>query len=47
MKLNEQTWFTYGNRSNKFLLENYGFSYADNIYDSYQFFVKMDMNLEE
>ena len=33
----EQVYYHYGNRSNRFLLQNYGFCYADNIYDSYEF----------
>ena len=38
----DQVYYCYGNRSNKFLLINYGFCYADNKYDSYEILVKKE-----
>ncbi len=35
---------TYGNRSNQFLLQNYGFTLLDNFYDSYTFNINMDID---
>lgn len=37
----EQAYYCYGNRSNKFLLANYGFSFLGNRYDSYSCRMKM------
>lgn len=34
MQPGEQAWYCYGNRSNKFLLINYGFCFAGNRLDS-------------
>lgn len=33
----EQAYYCYGHRSNKFLLVNYGFCFADNNYESFMF----------
>lgn len=41
----EQAYYCYGNRSNKFLLMNYGFCFKDNANDSYAVRMKMDINL--
>jgi hypothetical protein len=40
----EQAFYCYGNRSNKFLLKNYGFCYMGNRYDSYVVKLKMNVN---
>jgi hypothetical protein len=47
LKKGEQAWNCYGNRSNRFLLLNYGFCFANNRYDSYSFKVKMDLDLND
>lgn len=47
MKTGEQAWNCYGNRSNKFLLVNYGFCFADNRYDSFSFKLKMDVDMND
>ena len=39
----EQVFYCYGNRTNKFLLVNYGFCFPGNKYDSYEFPLRMDM----
>lgn len=39
----EQAYYHYGNRSNKFLLLNYGFCFAENKYNSYAFKLKLDL----
>lgn len=43
----EQAYYCYGNRSNKFLLLNYGFCFPDNTNDSYSVRLKMNINLQE
>lgn len=43
----EQAYYCYGNRCNKFLLNNYGFAYIGNRYDSYSLRMKMRLNLDE
>lgn len=43
----EQAYYCYGNRSNKFLLMNYGFCFPDNRNDSYSLRLKMDIDLKE
>ena len=47
MKAGTQAWNCYGNRSNIFLLVNYGFCFQDNLYDSYKFMVKLDSNFKD
>lgn len=47
MRQGSQAWNSYGNRTNLFLLENYGFCFKDNLYDSYEFNVRMDVETEE
>jgi len=42
MPKGSQAWNCYGNRTNVFLLVNYGFCFKDNLYDS----VKMQMRLD-
>ena len=46
MKQGTQAWNSYGNRTNLFLLENYGFCFKDNLYDSFEFHVRMDVDTE-
>lgn len=36
MKKGTQAWNCYGNRNNRFLLVNYGFCFANNLYDSFE-----------
>ena len=43
----EQAFYCYGNRSNKFLLLNYGFCFLGNRYDSYSVHLKMSLNMKE
>ena len=38
-----QAWYCYGKRTNKVLLENYGFCFKDNLYDSVKCFLKLDI----
>jgi len=42
----DEAFYCYGNRTNKFLLLNYGFAFADNKVDSLQFGVKMDQEVQ-
>ena len=44
MKAGTQAWNCYGNRSNIFLLVNYGFCFQDNLYDSFKFMVRLDID---
>ena len=41
----EQCFYCYGNRSNHYLLINYGFCFANNRYDSMKINLKMDVDL--
>ena len=41
----EQAYYCYGCRSNKDLLTNYGFCFADNRYDSYSIMLKMKVDI--
>lgn len=43
MEKGTQAWNCYGNRSNIFLLMNYGFCFPDNLYDSLRFMVRLDL----
>ena len=43
----QQCWYSYGSRTNDFLLCNYGFSVRNNHFDSYKFFLQMDVNFQE
>ena len=43
-KKGTQAWNCYGDRSNIFLLMNYGFCFEDNLYDSFKFMVRLDLN---
>ena len=40
----DQVFYCYGNRSNKFLLINYGFVFPGNRYDSYEVPLRMDVS---
>ena len=39
----DQLFYCYGNRTNKFLLLNYGFCFPGNNYDSFEFPIRMDV----
>lgn len=39
----EQVYYCYGNRTNKFLLVNYGFCFPNNTYDSYEIPLRLDV----
>ena len=39
----EQVFYCYGNRTNKFLLLNYGFCFPGNNYDSFEFPMRLDV----
>ena len=40
----DQLFYCYGNRTNKFLLLNYGFCFPGNKYDSYEFPLRPDVS---
>ena len=46
-KPGEQVFNSYGVRSNQYLLCYYGFCFEDNLYDSYAFNVRMDVNTKD
>jgi len=41
----DQVYYCYGNRSNKYLLINYGFCFPGNRYSSYRLNLRMDCDL--
>lgn len=43
MKKGEQAFISYGGRTNFFLLQSYGFCFVDNYYESFKFYVKLDL----
>jgi len=43
----DQIFYCYGNRTNKFLLLNYGFCFPGNKYDSYEFPLRLDVPVGE
>ena len=43
----DQVFYCYGNRTNKFLLLNYGFCFPGNKYDSYEFPMRLDKPINE
>ena len=43
-KKGTQAWNCYGDRSNMFLLMNYGFCFEGNVYDSLKFMVRLDLS---
>ena len=38
-----QAWYCYGNRTNSYLLINYGFCFPNNFYTSFKFYVNTDV----
>lgn len=46
MQKDGQAWYSYGSRTNIFLLVNYGFCFENNHNDSFKFFVRMNVDLE-
>ena len=43
----DQVFYCYGNRTNKFLLLNYGFCFPGNRYDSFEFPLRLDIPVTE
>jgi len=43
----DQVFYCYGNRTNKFLLLNYGFCFPGNRYDSFEFPLSLDVPTDE
>lgn len=43
MRAGTQAWNCYGNRTNQFLLVNYGFCFKDNLYDSFKLRPRLDL----
>lgn len=43
----DQLFYCYGNRTNKFLLLNYGFCFPGNKYDSYEFPLRLDVPVDD
>ena len=41
MEKNKQAWYCYGNRTNSYLLINYGFCFPDNLYNSFKLEIKV------
>ena len=41
----EQMYYCYGDRNNRFLLQNYGFCYPDNDFDSLSVLMRYDVEL--
>jgi hypothetical protein len=46
-KAGDQVYYCYGNRSNRYLLVNYGFCFKNNHYDSYPIFMNMNIDFSE
>jgi hypothetical protein len=44
LEAGEQAYYCYGDRTNRFLLLNYGFCYPDNKYDSYEIHMRTDVD---
>lgn len=42
-EIDDQVFYCYGNRTNKFLLLNYGFCFPGNKYDSFEFPLRLDV----
>lgn len=47
MKAGTQAWYCYGNRTNSFLMVHYGFCFKDNLYDSYRFALRLDLQFSK
>jgi hypothetical protein len=45
MLAGSQAWNSYGNRTNLYLLTHYGFAFQDNLNNSFQFYVRMNVDL--
>ena len=45
MKAGTQAWNSYGNRTNLYLLTHYGFAFQNNLNNSFQFYVRMNVDL--
>ena len=43
----DQVYYCYGNRSNRYLLVNYGFCFQDNRYESYEVNLKLDVDTSD
>jgi len=43
MKKGEEAFISYGLRTNYFLLQSYGFCFIDNLFESFKFYVKLDV----
>ena len=43
----EQVYYSYGKHSNKFFLENYGFTFLNNRYASYPVNLRMDLEINQ
>jgi len=41
MEKDKQVWYCYGNRTNSYLLINYGFCFPDNLYNSFKCELKL------
>ena len=46
MPKGSQAWNCYGSRNNEYLMMNYGFCFLDNLYTSYTFCVRLDVDFE-
>ena len=47
MKAGQQAWNCYGDRNNAFLLVHYGFCFQDNLHNSFNFNVKLDLDFNK
>lgn len=47
MRAGSQAWYCYGNRTNSYLLVNYGFCFKDNLYNSVKFYALYDFKFVE
>lgn len=47
MPKGSQAWNCYGNRTNVFLMVNYGFCFKDNLYDSVKLMMRLDIDFSE
>ena len=43
----EEIFNSYGEHPNKYLLQQYGFAFADNKFDSYEFYMRLDASVED
>ena len=47
MPAGSQAWNSYGDRNNAFLLLHYGFCFQDNLHNSFNFNVKLDLDFNK